>query len=84
MITEQKCRVCGLPQDQPPWGEDGKTPSFAICPCCGTEFGYHDATAKAIKAQRDRCLSSGAKWFEPRKKPQQWSLEEQLEHLIAA
>jgi len=28
------CRVCGLEQDDTPWGEDGKTASFNICDCC--------------------------------------------------
>ena len=30
-----RCRVCGLNQDFKPWGEDGKTPAFEICGCCG-------------------------------------------------
>lgn len=34
------CRVCGLYLGYQPWGEDGKTPSYEICPCCGVEFGY--------------------------------------------
>jgi hypothetical protein len=31
--------VCGLEQGELPWGADGATPSFAICDCCGVEFG---------------------------------------------
>lgn len=38
------CRVCGLDQDENPWGEDNASPTFDICACCGTEFGYHDFT----------------------------------------
>ena len=34
------CRVCGKVQDDPTWGEDGKTPTFDICDCCGVQFGY--------------------------------------------
>ncbi|MGW3351445.1 hypothetical protein ACWDA3_49795 [Nonomuraea rubra] len=33
-----ECRVCGLSQADPPWGEDGQNPTWAICHCCGTEF----------------------------------------------
>lgn len=63
------CRVCGVPQDEPPWGDDGNSPSFNICPCCGCEFGYEDATPKAIQIHREKWLSTGAKWQEPKQKP---------------
>ena len=83
MLNEEfyKCRVCGLRQDGLPWGEDGKTPSFNVCSCCGTEFGYEDATLKAIRLQRERWLSTSAKWFNPKDKPQDWNLDEQLKEI---
>ena len=32
------CPVCGYPlSDYNPWGDDGKTPTYDICPCCGVE-----------------------------------------------
>lgn len=55
-----RCRVCGLRQGSPPWGEDGKTPSFEICDCCGVEFGYEDASPKAAEAYRQAWLARGA------------------------
>jgi hypothetical protein len=76
-----RCRVCGLQQDDLPWGEDGETPSFNICPCCGTEFGYEDFTLEATRAQRERWLSTGAKWFKPKEKPEGWNLDEQLKKI---
>jgi hypothetical protein len=76
------CRVCGLKESEPPWGEDGKTPSFNICSCCGTEFGYQDCQPSAILKQRQKWLDAGAKWFRPDKKPEHWNLEEQLSHAI--
>jgi hypothetical protein len=75
------CRVCGLHQDEAPWGEDGNLPLFNICNCCGTEFGYHDATLKAIKNSRDRWIEQDAKWFNPKAKPEAWTLEEQLRNV---
>jgi hypothetical protein len=72
------CRVCGLRLDFPPWGEDGKSPTYEYCPCCGVEFGYGDATIEAIRTWRQRWLESGARWAEPEKKPPHWSLEDQL------
>lgn len=37
-MSEVFCRVCGLPLDEDPWGEDGKTPNYTICPCCGVDL----------------------------------------------
>lgn len=36
MVTTYLCPVCGYGMEDPP-------SDFNICPCCGTEFGYHDA-----------------------------------------
>ncbi|HEX2912534.1 MAG TPA: hypothetical protein VH186_17120 [Chloroflexia bacterium] len=80
MLNEEKyrCRVCGLLYPEPPWGEDGKSPSFDICECCGAEWGYEDCTIKGIRTYRERWIAEGAKWFEPKAKPEGWKLEEQL------
>jgi hypothetical protein len=72
------CRVCGLPQDEPPWGDDGVTPTFNFCDCCGTEFGYQDATLAGIRRKRETWLEGGAQWHRPRAKPEAWNLEAQL------
>lgn len=78
-----RCRVCGMPQDEPPWGEDGRTPSFDICPCCGAEFGYEDCTPAAIRRYRGEWVAAGMKWFEPKQKPQTWNAEEQIAQIPA-
>lgn len=75
------CRICGLQQDDPPWGEDGNSPSFDICPCCGVEFGYEDCNLNAVKAYRNEWLKNNATWFQPKKKPENWSLENQLKNI---
>ncbi len=75
------CRVCGLDQEELPWGKDGKSPSFAICDCCGVEFGYQDCNKKYVSKFRNIWLSSGCNWFGPKKKPVNWSLEEQLKNI---
>lgn len=72
------CRVCGLRQDSRPWGEDGKTPSFEVCDCCGVEFGYEDSSPKAADAYRQAWLARGAPWFHDAAKPPGWALEKQL------
>jgi hypothetical protein len=72
------CRVCGLDQGEPPWGEDGKTPSFEICGCCGTDFGYQDCFIEGIKRARKEWLDHGGKWNTIKEKPIDGSLEKQL------
>ena len=72
------CRVCGLEQSVPQWGEDGQSPTYNICECCGVEFGYEDATLTGIKKYRDKWIQSGAKWNCQQSKPIHWSVDSQL------
>lgn len=76
-----RCRICGLIQLTPPWGIDGDTPSFEICPCCSVEFGCEDSTIVAIRQYRSTWISGGAQWMEPDTKPLNWDLQKQLEHI---
>lgn len=80
-INKLICRVCGKIQDDPPWGEDGNCPTYNICDCCGTEFGYGDCTLEAVKASRKRWLETGARWKYPEEKPTNWSLENQIKNI---
>jgi len=50
------CRVCGYNNLEPPWGDDGKSPTYDYCPCCGVEFGYQDACIEGIKSYRKKWL----------------------------
>jgi hypothetical protein len=61
-----------------PWGKDGDAPTYFICYCCGVEFGYEDSSVNSTKRYRDKWLAGGAQWFDPKSKPANWSLEEQL------
>ena len=71
------CPVCGYKLDEPPYDEAGYA-SFNICPSCGTEFGYHDAT-KSHAELRMTWLQSGAKWWSRHESPPEgWNPEEQL------
>jgi len=72
------CRVCGYLLDSPPWGDDGASPTFDICPCCGVEFGYQDCLVKAAKKYRKEWIDKGAKWSEPGSQPCDWDLHTQL------
>ncbi len=76
------CRVCGYEyKDFFPWGETGKIASFAICDCCGTEFGYEDNSIESTQASRKKWISEGAQWFNIEAKPRGWSLEKQLKNI---
>ena len=56
------CRVCGFEPADAPWGPDGLTPTFEICPACGVEYGYEDATPSSVKRYRERWLAAGGRW----------------------
>ena len=72
------CRVCGYHDDDWPYGEDGKTPSHNICPCCGVEHGYEDISLVAVLRYRGNWISGGGKWFSPRLRPAGWDMVRQL------
>jgi len=48
-----------------------------ICPCCGTQFGYDDATTPH-SVLRDRWISKGMKWFSKNKPPENWDPVKQI------
>jgi hypothetical protein len=50
------CPVCGF--DNMPFPPEDHN----ICPCCGTEFGYHDLRM-SHEELRERWASDGASWF---------------------
>ncbi len=75
------CRVCGLIQQEPPWGSDGKSPNYDICSCCGVEFGYEDSTDIGVIAYRKKWLESGSKWNNCEDMPENWNVEEQLKNI---
>lgn len=81
--TENKfCPVCGYPLgDYNPWGDDGKTPTYDICPYCGVEWGNEDYTSESRKEYCSKWIAAGTKWFDPQKKPANWNLEEQLKNI---
>lgn len=81
--VDYNCRVCGYRQDDPPWGDDGKVPTFDICSCCGVEFGYEDSTLTGVKKFREEWVKNGGVWFEKKSKPDDWKLESQLKNIHA-
>jgi hypothetical protein len=78
---DNNCRVCGYELLAPPWGHDGHSPTWEICPCCGTEFGYEDCTPASARNMREKWILSGKKWFDVSKKPNDWSFDRQQENI---
>jgi len=81
MTNKLNCRVCGYDNDDFPWGEDGKNPTYQICPCCGVEFGVDDITPENIQKFRNGWQKSNYKWFDRQMKPSDWSLEKQMKNI---
>ena len=75
------CRVCGLKHDPAPWGDDGNTPIFELCICCGVQFGYEDCMPEGVKRYRKIWFDRKNKWFIPKKMPADWSLERQMKNI---
>jgi hypothetical protein len=75
------CRVCGRYEVDPPFGQDNQTALFDICACCGATHGYEDILPQAARAFRAKWMARGASWFEPKLKPDNWVLQEQLKSI---
>jgi predicted amidophosphoribosyltransferase len=67
------CPVCGYPGlSQPPYDEHGD-PLYEICPCCGFEFGVHDAVRDySFERYREEWIKDGFR-FRHRPVPKNWS-----------
>lgn len=79
---ETNCRVCGYFYDYPIWGEDGMTPSYEICPCCGGEVGVDDYQIAVVREYRSRwIIEKAGVWFRPREKPKDWDFFAQMKNV---
>jgi hypothetical protein len=56
------------------------TPNWAICACCGTEFGYEDSSPDSVRRAREEWIARGCPWFHESERPPDWNMEEQLRH----
>jgi hypothetical protein len=53
--------MCGYDGLDEPAFDDVGAPSYDICDCCGTQFGYHDArTPHAVL--REKWVAKGMPW----------------------
>ena len=61
--TCRRCRVCGYDLHEPPWSQDGLTPTYLICPCCGGQAGYEDTSPETARRYRDKWVAEGRPWW---------------------
>ena len=83
-MTNMICKVCGFHyENYYPWGEDGKTPTYDICVCCGVEFGFDDddMAGMGILAYRLKWINEDANFHVASARPENWILEEQLRNI---
>ena len=80
-MMEYTCPVCGYDRlTEAPYDERGNA-SYSICPCCDTEFGYDDATAKH-ETLRNRWIEKGTPWWSKYTPPYVgWNPVTQLDNL---
>lgn len=82
MITHTNhCRICGYYSNSPPWGEDGRSPSYNFCACCGVEFGNEDYTANSARSFRNEWIARGMPWDDPAKRPAEWEPCKQMQNI---
>lgn len=80
-MSKHNCRVCGFYIEDLPWGEDDNSPTYEICPCCGVEFGNEDYTVESTKSYRQKWIVEDLKWFDPKKRPDNWNNLEQFKEI---
>lgn len=69
MNTGFLCPVCGFRDAAAPPFADGQGDWYQeICPSCGTQFGYDDASRSHFEL-RAKWVQGGAKWWSPRGQP---------------
>jgi hypothetical protein len=71
------CPICGYRGlHKPPYDCFGDA-SFEICPSCGNEFGYDDATRTHVDL-RNEWISKGMNWWDKATRPPGWNPVQQL------
>ena len=83
-MTSHVCPICGFVGLEGRARRNGMG-TFATCPSCGFEFGYHDdALGKTDASWRAEWIAEGMPWRIPEwPKPDGWDPQAQLARLLA-
>ncbi|MAZ31723.1 MAG: hypothetical protein CMO06_01005 [Thalassospira sp.] len=67
------CPICAYDDLSAPPYDQHNCPSYEICPCCGNEFGYDDASL-SHEDLRIKWISEGMHWWSTTQPaPKQWN-----------
>lgn len=80
-LDPRYCPVCGYDPGYFPWGEDGHSAQYEICPCCDTEWGAYDRAPWSRRKLRDDWIAAGANWSWSGEDPDGLTTEERLARL---
>lgn len=77
------CLICGFDKLYEPPYDKYSCASFEICPCCGTEFGYHivHPNQEKITLLKEKWIKNGMIFNNNNRIPLNWSSSEQLKNL---
>lgn len=73
------CPVCGWPGLREPPVDPTGSPTYSMCPCCGTQYGADDLD-KPHAELRKEWVQSGAQWWSQNEPaPEGWDANKQLQ-----
>ncbi len=77
------CPICGFDKLFEPPFDKFSCGSFEICPCCGTEFGYHllNSDMQKIISLRKAWINNGMIFKKKERIPAIWKANEQIKNL---
>jgi hypothetical protein len=77
-MARHTCPVCAYPDlDEPNTDVTGE-PTYAICPCCGTQFGADDLVRSHDELRADWIAAGALWWSEVKAPPSGWNAAAQL------
>jgi hypothetical protein len=78
-MRHHQCPVCGFADLEEPHVDASGEPTYAMCPCCGTQFGADDVE-KPYSQLRKEWIEGGMEWWSQREPaPSGWNAKDQLE-----
>ena len=78
MSAQFTCPVCGFVGLSEPHVDATGSPTYSMCPCCGTFFGGDDVE-HTHEELRHTWVEEGAKWWSQHQlSPEGWNAEAQL------
>ena len=73
------CPVCGFAGLTEPHVDPVGSPTYSICPCCGTHFGADDVEKTHAELRHDWIVGGLGWWSQNEHAPADWDGRKQLE-----